>query len=185
MPAIASLEDLKTAQKDLLEAKNLEELRAAFKKWRKIGWKNVCKLWLGERTPEQLKGEDSWGPSSNSKWTNRLQELLKPMSPSCEEYRDLQQLLALKKRLAENRLDPEEREQIERLVQELERKLKMWSGERRGAEVGKKWIFCTTTRDQKWNNSIPTKLSAGRVKSWPDSKTNFIILRAAQTAANA
>ena len=59
MPAIASLEDLKAAQKDLLEAKNLEESRAAFKKWRKIGWKNVCKLWLGERTPEQLKGEDS------------------------------------------------------------------------------------------------------------------------------
>jgi len=47
------------------------------------------------------------------------------MSLSCEEYRDLQQLLALKKRLAENKLDPEEREQIERLVQELERKLKM------------------------------------------------------------
>ena len=47
------------------------------------------------------------------------------MSLSCEEYRDLQQLLALKKRLAENRLDPEEREQIERLVQELENKLKM------------------------------------------------------------
>jgi hypothetical protein len=57
MPAIASLEDLKAAQKDLLEAKNLEELKAAFKKWRKIGWKNVCKLWLEERTPEQLKGE--------------------------------------------------------------------------------------------------------------------------------
>ena len=57
MPAIASLEDLKSAQKDLLEATNLEELKAAFKKWRKIGWKNVCKLWLQERTPEQLKGE--------------------------------------------------------------------------------------------------------------------------------
>lgn len=57
MPAIASLEDLKSAQKDLLEAKNLEGLKAAFKKWRKIGWKNVCKLWLQERTPEQLKGE--------------------------------------------------------------------------------------------------------------------------------
>jgi hypothetical protein len=57
VPAIASLEDLKAAQKDLLEARNLEELKAAFKKWRKIGWKNVCKLWLGERTPEQLKGE--------------------------------------------------------------------------------------------------------------------------------
>jgi hypothetical protein len=57
MSAIASLEDLKAAQKDLLEAKNLDELKATFKKWRKIGWKNVCKLWLQERTPEQLKGE--------------------------------------------------------------------------------------------------------------------------------
>ena len=57
MPAIASLEDLKAAQKDLQQAKNLEELKATFKKWRKIGWKNVCKLWLQERTPEQLKGE--------------------------------------------------------------------------------------------------------------------------------
>ena len=47
------------------------------------------------------------------------------MSPSCEEYRHLQQLLALKRRLAENNLDPEEREEIERLVQDLERKLKM------------------------------------------------------------
>jgi len=58
MPAIASLEDLKTAQKDLQQAKNLEELKAASKRWRKIGWKNVCKLWLEERTPEQLKGEE-------------------------------------------------------------------------------------------------------------------------------
>jgi len=57
MPAIASLEDLKAAQKDLLEAKDLDELKAAFKKWRRIGWKNICKLWLEERTPEQLKGE--------------------------------------------------------------------------------------------------------------------------------
>ena len=57
MPVIASLEDLKAAQKDLQQAKNLEELKAAFKRWRKIGWKNVCKLWLQERTPEQLKLE--------------------------------------------------------------------------------------------------------------------------------
>ncbi len=47
------------------------------------------------------------------------------MSPSCEEYRHLQQLLALKKRLAENNISPEEREEIERLVRELEGKLKM------------------------------------------------------------
>jgi hypothetical protein len=57
MPAIASLEDLKAAQRDLVEAKDLDELKAAFKKWRRIGWKNVCKLWLEECTPEQLKGE--------------------------------------------------------------------------------------------------------------------------------
>jgi len=57
MPAIASLEDLKTAQKELLAAKDLDELKAVFKKYRRIGWKNICKLWLEERTPEQLKGE--------------------------------------------------------------------------------------------------------------------------------
>jgi hypothetical protein len=44
---------------------------------------------------------------------------------SCEEYRDQQQLLALKKRLSENKLNPEEREEIERLVQDLEKKLNM------------------------------------------------------------
>jgi hypothetical protein len=42
MPAIASIEDLRAAQKDLLEAKALNELKAVFKKWRKIAWKNVC-----------------------------------------------------------------------------------------------------------------------------------------------
>ncbi|MGA2957542.1 MAG: hypothetical protein ABSF48_17695 [Thermodesulfobacteriota bacterium] len=47
------------------------------------------------------------------------------MTLSCEEYRNQQQLLALKKRLSENELDPEEREEIERLVQDLEKKLKM------------------------------------------------------------
>ena len=57
MPAIASLEDLKSAQKDLLAAMDLDELKRVFKKWRRIGWKNICKLWLEERTPEQLKGE--------------------------------------------------------------------------------------------------------------------------------
>ena len=57
MPAIASLEDLKAAQKDLLEAKDLDELKAVFKRWKRTGWKNVYKLWLEERTPEELKGE--------------------------------------------------------------------------------------------------------------------------------
>jgi hypothetical protein len=57
MAAIASLEDLKAAQKELQEAKDLTELKAVFKKWRRIGWKNICKLWLEERSPEELKGE--------------------------------------------------------------------------------------------------------------------------------
>jgi cobalamin biosynthesis Mg chelatase CobN len=47
------------------------------------------------------------------------------MTLSCEDYRDQQQLLALKKRLAENKLDPEEREEIERLIEELVTKLKL------------------------------------------------------------
>ena len=47
------------------------------------------------------------------------------MPSSCEEYRYQQQLLALKKRLAENEINEEEREEMERLVQELERKLKI------------------------------------------------------------
>jgi len=57
MPAIAPIEDLKAAQKDLLEVKDIEELKRVFKKWRNIGWKNICKLWLEESTPEKLKGE--------------------------------------------------------------------------------------------------------------------------------
>ena len=57
MAAIASLDDLNTAQKDLIAAKDLGELKAVFKKWRQMGWKTVCELWLEERTPEQLKGE--------------------------------------------------------------------------------------------------------------------------------
>ena len=57
MPAIATLDDLKAAQQDLLQAKDLDELKAVFKKWRRISWKNVCKLWLQKRTPEQLKRE--------------------------------------------------------------------------------------------------------------------------------
>ncbi len=47
------------------------------------------------------------------------------MASSCEEYRHQQQLLALKKRLSEDKLTPEERKELERLVQELENKLKM------------------------------------------------------------
>ncbi len=46
-------------------------------------------------------------------------------SQSCEEYRDSQRLLALKIRLSEKNLIPEERKEIERLIEELEKKLKL------------------------------------------------------------
>jgi hypothetical protein len=59
MPAIASVEDLKAAQKDLLEAKGLNELKAVFKKWRRIGWKNVCGAPMGKgRDIQRLGGGD-------------------------------------------------------------------------------------------------------------------------------
>jgi len=57
MPAIAPIEDLRNAQKELLETRDVEELKKIFKRWRRIGWRNVCRLWLEESTPEKLKGE--------------------------------------------------------------------------------------------------------------------------------
>ena len=47
------------------------------------------------------------------------------MASSCEDYRFQQQLLALRKRLAEDNLDPKEREELEKLIQGLEKRLKM------------------------------------------------------------
>jgi hypothetical protein len=29
----------------------------SLKIWRCIGWKNICRLWLEESTPEKLEGE--------------------------------------------------------------------------------------------------------------------------------
>jgi len=46
-------------------------------------------------------------------------------SLSCEEYRDSQRLLALRTRLSEKDLDPKEGKEIEKLVEELEKKLKL------------------------------------------------------------
>jgi len=63
MPAITSLEDLKAAQKEGL---SIYAMLYGFLRTRdtnhghgfnRIGWKNVCKLWLEDRTAEQLKGE--------------------------------------------------------------------------------------------------------------------------------
>jgi hypothetical protein len=45
------------------------------------------------------------------------------MPISCNEYREPQQLLALRKRLAEEKLDPKEREELEELIRKLEKKL--------------------------------------------------------------
>jgi hypothetical protein len=56
MPAIAPIEDLRAAQKELLETSDINELKKVFKKYQRIGWKNICKLWLEEATPEKLKG---------------------------------------------------------------------------------------------------------------------------------
>ena len=38
--------------------KDLEECLDQLKRYRKIGYKNVCKMLLGEATPEKLKGVD-------------------------------------------------------------------------------------------------------------------------------
>ena len=64
MPAIAPIEDLRVAQKDLLEVKDLNELKTVFKRWRRIGWKNVCGAPMGkDRTIQRLGGGDIPAPS--------------------------------------------------------------------------------------------------------------------------
>jgi len=76
MPAIASLEDLKSAQKDLLEAKDLNELKTVFKKWRRIGWKNVCGAPMGKvRAIQKLGGGDI---PANSEWISLPGQTLAP-----------------------------------------------------------------------------------------------------------
>ena len=63
MPAIAPIEDLGNAQKDLLAAKDLDELKKVFKKWRRIGWKNVCGGPMGKgRAIQRLGGGDIPAP---------------------------------------------------------------------------------------------------------------------------
>jgi hypothetical protein len=61
MPAVASIEELRAVDADLaaLKARHPEAydaLAAVFKAHRKVGYKNICKLMLGEATPEKLKG---------------------------------------------------------------------------------------------------------------------------------
>jgi len=62
MPALASLEDLRKALADLdglrqAHPEAYEAFAAVLKKHRAVGYKNICKLLLGESTPEKLKGE--------------------------------------------------------------------------------------------------------------------------------
>jgi hypothetical protein len=62
MAALASLDDLKEVLARLEELKATHAdaygaFSALLKKHRKVGYKNICKLLLGEATPEKLKGE--------------------------------------------------------------------------------------------------------------------------------
>ena len=61
MPSIASLEELQAVSQDLVALKErqpeaYQEVAVLFKKHRKVGYKNICKMLLGEATPEKLKG---------------------------------------------------------------------------------------------------------------------------------
>jgi hypothetical protein len=62
MPALATLEELKAVEASMKEfqASHPEAytaLAAIMKKHRSVGYKNICKLLLGEATPEKLKGD--------------------------------------------------------------------------------------------------------------------------------
>jgi formiminotetrahydrofolate cyclodeaminase len=63
MSAVASLEDLKQVKKELesLKMKDeeiYEDFVELFKRNRSVGYKNICKMLMGESTPEELKGVD-------------------------------------------------------------------------------------------------------------------------------
>ena len=61
MPAIATLEELKAIDQGLKKIKEAhpeayEEIANFFRNNRKIGYKNIIKIMIGEATPEKLKG---------------------------------------------------------------------------------------------------------------------------------
>jgi hypothetical protein len=61
MPAVASLEELKAVEEHLsqLKARHPEaytDVVDLFRQHRKVGYKNICKLMMGEATAEKLKG---------------------------------------------------------------------------------------------------------------------------------
>mgnify|MGYP001050760830 CR=1 FL=1 len=62
MPAVASLEDLKAVLASLESLKShhpeaYAEVEAILRAHRRVGYRNICRLLLGEATPEKLKGE--------------------------------------------------------------------------------------------------------------------------------
>lgn len=61
MPAVALLEELKAVDEQLKALKGQHpevyaDFVELFRKNRKIGYKNICKMMMGEATPEKLKG---------------------------------------------------------------------------------------------------------------------------------
>lgn len=63
MPAYASLEELAEVSTKLYELEQrhpeaYKEFAQLFKSCRKVGYKNICKMLLGEATPRELKGLD-------------------------------------------------------------------------------------------------------------------------------
>lgn len=61
MPAVASLEELKAVEEQLRELKSRHpegytDLVELFRRHRKVGYKNICKMMMGEATAEKLKG---------------------------------------------------------------------------------------------------------------------------------
>ena len=61
MPAVASLEELKVVDEQLKTIKEQHsevyaDFVELFRKNRKIGYKNICKMMLEEATPDKLKG---------------------------------------------------------------------------------------------------------------------------------
>ena len=61
MPAVASLEEFRAVNEQLKTIKEQHpegyaDFVELFRKNRKIGYKNICKLMMAEATPKKLKG---------------------------------------------------------------------------------------------------------------------------------
>ncbi|MBA7474797.1 hypothetical protein ES707_10152 [subsurface metagenome] len=61
MPAVASLEELKAVEENLSRLKAgypeaYADVVELFRRHRKVGYKNICKMMMGEATAEKLKG---------------------------------------------------------------------------------------------------------------------------------